>query len=161
MKIPSRRQFLSMLGLTGASLGGAGLFSANAQAHHTDTHFENKSDHKLVFQLNRADHDYIDSVLFSCGEMLRKYGDDIELVISAFGPGLNLLAIHPKRPITPLQQQKVKSLAAYGVRLQACGNTMTSMHWEEQDMIEEAVIVPVGIDGIMQLQEQGFSYISW
>ena len=161
MKIPNRRQFLSMLGFTGASLGGVGLLTAKAQANHTDTHFEDTSDHKLVYQLNRADHDYIDSVLFSCGEMLRKYGDDIELVISAFGPGLNLLAIHPKRPITRLQQQKVKSLAEYGVRLQACGNTMKSMHWEKRDMIDEAVIVPIGIDGIMQLQEQGFSYISW
>ena len=159
-KTTKRRQFLSLLGLGGASLGGMSLTANKAQAHHTDTHFEDKSDHKLVYQCNKADHDYIDHVLFSCGEMLRKYGDDIELVVAAFGPGLNLLAKRPKRSILPLQQQRVKSLAAYGVRFQACGNTMISMHWTEKDLIEEAVLVPIGVDGIMQLQEQGFSYIS-
>ncbi len=155
-----RRQFLSLLGLGGASLGAMGMTLKKAHAHHTDTHFEDKSAHKLVYQLNKADHDYIESILFSCGEMLRKYGDDIELVISAFGPGLNLLAKRPKRAVSPLHQQRVQSLMQYGVRFQACGNTMKSMRWLEQDIVDNAQIVPVGIDGIMQLQEQGFSYIS-
>ena len=157
MKMSKRRQFLSLLGM---GLGGAGLTLNKAQAHHTDSHFEDKAGHKLVYQCNKADHDYLDHVLFSCGEMLRKYGDDIEIVVAAFGPGLNLLAKRPKRAIQPLHQQRVKSLAEYGVRFQACGNTMTSMRWTEKDLIEEAVVVQVGVDGVMQLQEQGFSYIS-
>lgn len=157
MKMSKRRQFLSLLGM---GLGGAGLTLNKAQAHHTDSHFEDKAGHKLVYQCNKADHDYLDHVLFSCGEMLRKYGDDIEIVVAAFGPGLNLLAKRPKRAIQPLHQQRVKSLAEYGVRFQACGNTMTSMRWTEKDLIEEAVVVSVGVDGVMQLQEQGFSYIS-
>ena len=69
-------------------------------------------------------------------------------------------AKHPKRHISALQQQRVQSLTTYGVRFQECGNTMSSMHWTEIDLIEEAVVVPVGVDGIMQLHEQGFSYIS-
>lgn len=155
MKLTKRRQFLSMLGLAGFGLG-----VGKAHAHHTDTHFEERSKHQLVYQCNKAEHEYIDQILFSCGEMLRKYGDDIELVIAAFGPGLNLLAKQPKRTIYPLQQERVKSLADYGVRLQACGNTMMSMKWTEKDIIEVAEIVPIGVDGIMKLQEQGFSYIS-
>jgi len=160
MKMTKRRQFLSLLGI---GLGGAGLTLNKAHAHHTETHFDDKYDksaHKLVYQCNKADADYIESVLFSCGEMLRKYGDDIELVIAAFGPGLNLLARHPNRPISSVHKQRVKSLFDYGVRLQACGNTMKSLQWTEKDIIAGAVIVPIGIDGIMQLQEQGFSYIS-
>ena len=155
MKITKRRHFLSLLGLAGA-----GLTLNKAHAHHTETHFEDKSSHQLVYQCNRADHDYIDHILFSCGEMLRKYGDDIEIVIAAFGPGLNLLAEHPKRAISNLQQQRVKSLAEYGVRFQACGNTMKSMNWLEEDLLDVAVIVPIGVEGIMLLQEKGFSYIS-
>ena len=157
MKMTKRRQFLSLLGL---GLGGAGLTLNKAYAHHTETHFEDESTHKLVYQCNKADPDYIDHVLFSCGEMLRKYGDDINLVIAAFGPGLNLLAKRPKRAISPAHRQSVASLSEYGVRLQACGNTMKSMRWTEKDIIDEAVIVPIGVDGIMQLQEQGFTYIS-
>jgi len=139
MKKSKRRQFLSMLGL--GSIGDKAL-------------------HKLVYQCNRADHDYIEHVLFSCGEMLRKYGDDIELVVAAFGPGLNLLGKRPKRSIAAIHQQRVASLADYGVRFQACGNTMKSMNWLEKDLLEQAQIVPIGVDGIMKLQEQGFSYIS-
>ncbi len=160
LKKTKRRQFLSLLSLGGVSLAALGLTMNKAHAHHTDTHFEDKSAHKLVYQLNKADHEYIESILFSCSEMLRKYGDDIELVITAFGPGLHLLAKRPKRAISHLHQQRVQSLIQYGVRFQACGNTMKSMRWLEQDIIDNAQIVPVGIDGIMQLQEQGFSYIS-
>lgn len=155
MKMTKRRQFLSLLGLSGL-----GLTMSKANAHHTETHFEDKATHQLVYQCNKADHDYIDHVLFSCGEMLRHYGDDIEIVIAALGPGLNLLAHHPKRAISPLQQQRVRSLADYGVRFQACGNTMKSMRWEEKDLLDVAEIVPIGVEGIMLLQEKGFSYIS-
>ncbi len=157
MKMTKRRQFLSMLGI---GLGGAGLTLKQAQAHHTETHFEDTTKHKLVYQCNKADPDYIEHVLFSCGEMLRKYGDDIHLVIAAFGPGLNLLAKQPNRPISSVHKQRVKSLADYGVELQACGNTMKSLQWSEKDIIEEAKIIEIGVDGIMKLQEQGFSYIT-
>ena len=157
MKMTKRRQFLSMLGI---GLGGAGLTLKQAHAHHTETHFEDTTTHKLVYQCNKADTDYLESVLFSCGEMLRRYGDDIHLVIAAFGPGLNLLAKQPNRPISLIHRQRVRSLAEYGVELQACGNTMKSLQWTEKDIIDEAVIIKVGVEGIMLLQEQGFSYIS-
>ncbi len=157
MKMTKRRQFLSLLGI---GLGSVGLTLKQAQAHHTETHFEDTTKHKLVYQCNKADPDYIEHVLFSCGEMLRKYGDDIHLVIAAFGPGLNLLARQPNRPISSVHKQRVKSLADYGVELQACGNTMKSLQWSEKDIIEEAKIIEIGVDGIMKLQEQGFSYIT-
>ncbi len=153
-----RRQFLSLLGLGGV-IGSLGI--KEATAHHTESHFDEQAKHRLVYQCNRADVDYLGHILFSCGEMLRKYEDDIELVITAFGPGLNLLARKPVRPVSAEHQQKAKSLAAYGVRFQACGNTMKSLKWTEKDLFDFAVVVPIGVDGIMQLQEQGFSYLSW
>lgn len=160
MRKTKRRQFLSILGLGGMTFGAAWLPLKKAQAHHTDTHFEDKPAHQLVYQLNKSDHDYIESVLFSCGELLRKYGDDIELVVAAFGPGIHVLAKQPGRPISTIHQQRVQSLMEYGVRFQACGNTIKSLNWSEDNIVEGAQIVPIGIDGIMQLQEQGFSYIS-
>jgi len=158
MKFTKRRQFLSFLGLGGLA-GTLGI--KPAAAHHTDTHFEDESSHKLVYQCNKADEDYLEHILFSCGEMLRKYGDDIELVVATFGPGLNLLAKKPVRPISAEHRKRVQSLAAYGVRFQACGNTMKSLKWTEKDLLDIAVVVPIGVDGVMQLQEQGFAYISW
>jgi len=137
------------------------VFSTSAMGHHTETHFENSSPHKIVYQLNKADTDYIDHVLFSAGELLRKYGDDIEIVITAIGPGIHLLGKHPGRPIKPFHKQQVSSLATYGVKFHACGNTMKSLGWKEEDLIEEAIMVPIGAEDIMLLQEQGFSYLNW
>ncbi len=158
MKPTKRRQFLSLLGFGGIGLGAS--LSGKAKADHTETHFEDTTPHKLVYQCNRADYDYIEHVLFSCGEMLRKYGDDIELVVATFGPGLNLLGTHPKRAISRVHQQRVQSLSEYGVTFQACGNTMKSLNWTEKDLLEASVVVPIGVDGIMKLQEKGFSYIN-
>ncbi len=130
-------------------------------AHHTDTHFEDSSTHRIVYQLNKADPAYLQHVLFSAGELIRKYGDDIEIVIGTVGPGLHLVGKHPGRPITTELQQRASSLAEYGVAFHACGNTMKSLGWKEKDLLPFAKIVPIGIDDIMQLQEQGFTYISW
>lgn len=137
------------------------FLSSLAMAFHTDTHFEDSVKHKIVYQLNKADTQYIDAILFSAGEMMRKYGDDIHIVVTTIGPGIHLLATKPARHVTKFHQQRVTSLASYGVTFQACGNTMKSLKWTEQDLIEETEIVPIGADSLMQLQAQGYSYISW
>lgn len=117
--------------------------------------------HKIVYQLNKADEDYIDSILFSAGEMLRKYGDDIRIVITLIGPGLHLAGKKPERPITKLARQRSESLAMYGVEFHACGNTMKSLGWTDADLLDYATVVEVGAADLMELQEQGYAYISW
>jgi intracellular sulfur oxidation DsrE/DsrF family protein len=152
----SRRTLLRSLGLLG------GLFAVRAAgAHHTESHFEDASAHRMVYQCNKADREYLEHVLFSAGELLRKYGDDVEIVIAAFGPGLNLLGRRPHRTIPHELQQRAGSLAAYGVAFHACGNTMKALGWTEKDLFDYARVVPIGVDGVMQLQEQGFAYLSW
>ncbi len=152
----ARRRFLQYL----TTAAGAAVFG-RAAAHHTDTHFEDDSKHHIVYQLNKADPTYISHILFSAGEMLRKYGDDVEIVIAVFAEGIHLLGRRPLRPIPLDLQQKAASLAAYGVAFHACNNTMKALRWTEKDMVDYAKIVPIGVDDIMQLQEKGFSYISW
>lgn len=132
-----------------------------ARAHHTESHFEESSTHRIVYQLNKADPEYLQHVLFSAGELLRKYGDDIEIIIAAFGPGLHLVGKHPERPVPAELQQRARSLTEYGVAFHACGNTMKSLEWTEKDLFDFAKIVPIGVDDIMQLQEKGYTYISW
>jgi intracellular sulfur oxidation DsrE/DsrF family protein len=130
-------------------------------AHHTDTHFEDKSEHQIVYQLNKADPEYMAHILFSAGEMIRKYADDVEVVIAVFGSGIHLLGKQPQRPVPKEIKQRAASLAAYGVAFHACANTMKAVRWTEKDLEGYAKIVPIGVDDIMQLQEKGFSYISW
>lgn len=135
--------------------------AGQATAHHTETHFEEESAHHIVYQLNKADPKYISHILFSVGELLRKYGDDVEIVVAVFAEGIHLLGKHPRRAIPRDLQQKAASLAAYGVSFHACGNTMKSLRWTEKDLLDFAKPVPIGVEDIMLLQEKGFSYISW
>lgn len=146
-----------------AWLAGAGglLTLQRAQAHHTDTHFEDESEHKVVYQCNSADAEYLAHILFSAGELIRKYGDNVEVVVSCFGAGLHLLGKEPGRPIREEEQQRAASLAAYGVAFHACGNTMKSLQWTEDDLADYAKVVPIGAEDLMLLQEKGFAYISW
>lgn len=94
------------------------------------------TDHNVVYQFNKADQDYHNAVLFSVGEMLRKYNDNITIVVTVFGPGLHILGKDPKRPVSDHIKQKVKSLADYGVKFHACGNTMKSLGWKKEDLYD-------------------------
>lgn len=152
-----RRGFLKWT----AGLAGVLAVGRSANADHTPTHFGDSVAHKLVYQCNKADADYLEHIMFSVGEMLRKYGDDIWLVVTAFGPGVHILAKKPEREIATEIIERVESLASYGVHFHACGNTMKSLGWTEEDMKDFAKVVPIGVDDLMQLQEQGFSYVSW
>jgi intracellular sulfur oxidation DsrE/DsrF family protein len=152
----ARRRLVQWLSAAG------GLFALNqARAHHTDTHFDDKSEHQIVYQCNQADAEYLESILFSVGELIRKYGDNVEVVVACFGKGIHLLAKNPGRPIPEEIQQRASSLNSYGVAFHACGNTMKGLKWTEKDLVDYAKVVPVGVDDIMLLQEKGFSYFSW
>jgi hypothetical protein len=152
----SRRLVLKSLGLLGS------LFAVRqVAAHHTETHFEDAAKHRIIYQCNKSDPEYLQHILFSVGELLRKYGDDVEIVVGVFGPGLHLVGKVPGRPVPANLQSSAASLAAYGVAFHACGNTMKSLGWTEKDLLPFARVVPIGVDDIMQLQEAGFAYMSW
>jgi hypothetical protein len=135
--------------------------SHTSRAEPRDPDLFGEPEHKLVYQLNKADPDYIEHILFSVGAMLRKYSDDIHMVVVAIGPGIHTLAKKPQRALPELAQKRIESLAAYGVSFHACGNTMKSLDWGEENMLDFAEIVEIGADDLMLLQEQGYSYISW
>lgn len=139
---------------------GVGL-AFESYGHHTDTHFADQSTHQVVYQCNQSDADYLSHILFSVGELIRKYGDDVEVVVVCFGPGIHLLGDLPADHVPKELRQKAASLAQYGVAFHACKNTMNSLGWLDEDMVDFAEVVPIGADDLMLLQEQGFAYISW
>ncbi len=152
----TRRMALKSIGVMG------GLVAARqVHAHHTESHFDDAAEHQIVYQCNKADPEYLQHVLFSAGELIRKYGDDVEIVVGVFGQGLHLLGKHPQLPVPSELQQRAGSLDSYGVSFHACGNTMKSLRWTEKDLLPFAEVVPIGVDDIMLLQEQGFAYMSW
>lgn len=151
-----RRRYLQWFG------GTVGLsVLPRTYAHHTETHFEDKSEHQIVYQCNKADPEYLEHILFSMGELIRKYGDNVEIIVTCFGRGIHLIAKKPRRAIPPQLQQRAASLVDYGVSFHACGNTMKSLGWTKDDLLPFAKIVPIGVEDIMLLQEKGFTYFSW
>ena len=152
----ARRRLVQFLSAAG------GLFALKeAQAHHTDTHFDDKTEHQIVYQCNKADHDYLSHIMFSVGELIRRHGDNVEIVVACFGQGIHILGDPPERPVAKELQERASSLNAYGVRFHACKNTMDGLGWTEQNLVDYAKVVDVGVEDIMLLQEKGFSYFSW
>lgn len=151
-----RRSFLAGL----AALPAA-LMTSRTEAGTQAAELFGEPDHKLVYQYNKADPEYADAVMFSLGVMLRQHTDNIHLVVSAFGPGIHILAKKPQRPVSEEIRRKVSSLAAYGVSFHACRKTLEGLNWTAEDLFDFVEIVDSGADDLMLLQEEGYSYISW
>lgn len=118
--------------------------------------------HKIVYQLNHFEPEYQEAVLNSIGAMLKKYVDDVSIVVVAWGPGIHLLAKKPKRPISKTHQQRVRDMSqSYGIEFIACGNTMHTIGWEKADMLDFIKVEDVGAAAVMELQEKGYAYIAW
>lgn len=159
-----RRRLLggALAGLGVAALGSRSAAAEGENSGVEELHFPgDEPAHKVVYQFNHADLGYQDHVIFSVGEMVRKYGDNVKVVVVAFAEGIHILGKHPGREVKEEIRQRISSLAHYGVEFHACGNTMKSLNWTQDDLVDFAKYVQVGAADIMELQEQGYSYISW
>lgn len=155
----SRRRLLGGL-IAGSSL--AALGSSQAAKAEEELRFPgDPAEHKLVYQFNKADEEIQKAILFSVGAMLRQWGDNVSIVVVAIGPGLHVLAKNPLRSVTDEMRERISSLNEYGVEFHACGNTMKALRWEKEDMLPFAKVVEVGASDLMELQEEGYAYISW
>ena len=164
----TRRKLIQrILASSGIALVSAATLNSKAYAQETEKKDEpmrfpgDPADHKVVYQFNKAEETYHKAVLFSVGAMLRKYGDNIQIVVVGIGPGIHVLAKEPERPVSKETREKISSLMQYGVEFHACGNTMKALKWSEKNIIDSAKIVEVGAADLMELQEQGYAYISW
>ena len=158
----------------GALAGGGLLFAATGKAaEKSDAKAGPKSESAkvrfpgdppenfVVYQMNKADREYFEHVVFSVGAMLRQYGDNIKIVVTAFGPGVHPLLKKPKRPVPEIIREKISSLNDYGVEFHGCGNTLKALKLTEKDLLPFVKYVEVGASDLMELQKQGYAYISW
>jgi len=91
----------------------------------------------------------------------RTRNEDVDIEIVVYGPGLHML-----RADTSSVQDRLKSLKDMvfpgKIQFSACNNTKQSMEKAEGhaiSIVPEATIVPSGVVRLMELQEQGFSYV--
>ena len=162
--LSSRRHLIgSLAGLAAAStaMDASAVSAAQGQAPGTAMD-AGGTRNKIIYQINKADPEYQGDILNSVSAMLTKFVDDISIVVVVWGPGIHLLAKKPRRPVSKLFQQRVKSMAeSYGVKFIACENTMKTVGWGAADMQDFIEVEDFGAAAVMRLQQQGYAYLSW
>ncbi len=113
--------------------------------------------HKLVIQVSTDDPRTQKIALNNAVNVQKALGiDNVIVEIVAYGPGLSILTKKGKNA------KRVASLAVQDIRFSACGNTMKKVARKKGKMpvlVEGVKVVQAGVLRIMELQEQGYSYI--
>ena len=112
---------------------------------------------KLVIQVSTDDVRTQNIAMNNAVNLQKALGqDNIIIEIVAYGPGLSMMT--PKSPAS----KRIPSLAMQDITFSACGNTKAKMEeksGKEVTLVEGVQMVPAGVLRIMELQEQGYSYI--
>lgn len=113
--------------------------------------------HKLVIQVSTDDPRTQKIAMNNAVNLQKLYGlDDVDIEIVAYGPGLGMLTKKSK------YADRVKSLALQDIKFSACMNTMDKIKKKTGNLpkLTEGVgSVKAGVARIMELQEQGYSYV--
>jgi uncharacterized protein len=137
--------------LLSIALAGSG-FAAEGKAHH------------VVFHVDQNDPEVMNQTLNNATNVIEYYrgrNEDVNVDIVAYGPGFNML----RSDTSPVQDRikHLKDTVSPGkIQFSACNVTKTNMEKREGhaiSIVPEATIVPSGVVHLMELQEQGWSYI--
>ena len=118
--------------------------------------------HRMAVQIDTSDAAVMNLALGNIGnaaDFYAKHGETIAVEIVAYGPGLAML----RDDASPVKD-RLASLRTKvpGLMLSACHNTIAAVESSEGKrvtLVPGAAEVPSGIVRIMELQEQGWSYI--
>jgi uncharacterized protein len=144
------RRFATII-LLSMAFASAGL-AADGKPHHLAIHVDQNDPQVMNQVLNNAT-----NVI----EYYRARNEDVDVDIVAYGPGLHML----RADTSPVQDRikRLKDMAFPGkIQFSACNVTKQGMEKAEGHAISvlpDATIVPSGVVHLMELQEQGWSYV--
>jgi intracellular sulfur oxidation DsrE/DsrF family protein len=119
--------------------------------------------HRIAIQVDQNDAQVMNLALNNASNVIEYYrgrNEDVSVDIVAYGPGLHML-----RTDSPVQDRikQLKDMVPAGkIRFSACNNTKQAMEKAEGraiSVLSEASLVPSGVVQLMELQEQGWSYV--
>jgi uncharacterized protein len=120
--------------------------------------------HHIAIQIDQNDPQIMNMVLNNATHVIETYrarNEEVAVDIVAYGPGLHML-----RADTSPVQDRVKRLTDVvfpgKIQFSACNNTRQGMEKTEGHaipMLAGATVVPSGVVHLMELQEQGWSYV--
>ena len=120
--------------------------------------------HRVAIQVDQNDPQIMNLALNNATNVIEYYrarNEDLEIDIVTFGPGLHML----RADTSPVQDRikRLRDMVFPGkIQFSACNNTKQGMEKAEGHAISvlpDATIVPSGVVRLMELQEQGWSYI--
>lgn len=120
--------------------------------------------HRIAIQVDQNDPQVMNMALNNAGNVIDYYrarNEDVDVEIVGYGPGLNML----RADTSPVKDRikRLKDMVFPGkTQFSACNNTKQGMEKVEGHtiaLVPEATIVPSGVVRLMELQEQGFSYV--
>jgi hypothetical protein len=121
-----------------------------------------KKAHRLVLQVNSDDPAMMNLALNNATNVEQYYknlGEKVEIEVVTFGAGLHML-----RDDTSPVKDRIKAIAdkTSSITFRACGNTQDNMGKAENKkipLISQATVVKSGVVRVMELQEQGWTYV--
>jgi intracellular sulfur oxidation DsrE/DsrF family protein len=118
--------------------------------------------HYLAIHVNDNDKGKMNIALNNAANVTKYYeakGEKVEIEIVAYGPGLHMY----RADSSPVKTRiAAMSLEHENLKFSACGNTinlMTKKEGKMPELIGEATVVQSGVVRLMELQEQGWTYI--
>jgi len=114
--------------------------------------------HRVVIQVSTDDARTQKIAINNAVNIQRALGaGNVQIEVVAYGPGLSILTGKSKQAV------RIKSLAVDDdFQFSACSNTMRKVKKKKgklPKLVEGVVVVPAGVTRIMELQEQGYSYL--
>jgi intracellular sulfur oxidation DsrE/DsrF family protein len=118
--------------------------------------------HRIVLQVNTNDPAAMNLALNNATNISQYYKDlneKVQIEVVTFGPGLHML-----RDDTSPVKARIKAMTASTptISFKACGNTQDNMSKAENKdivLISEASVVKSGVVRVIDLQEQGWTYV--
>jgi len=142
-----------MNGVLGTLLAGALGISA---VGFSGTDLPSQESHRVVMHLNSGDEKVQRGALNNIRHLYQEVGREhlrVELVVH--GAGLTLLT--KKESVLAPELAQLKT--AYAVEFTACSNTMKAQGLVQADLIDQVDRMVPAMVRLMELQEQGWSYI--
>ena len=120
--------------------------------------------HHIAIQVDQNDPQVMNLALNNVNAIIETYrarNEDVDIDVVAYGPGLHML----RADTSPVQERikRLKDMVFPGkIQFSACNNTKQGMEKAEGhaiSVVSDATIVPSGVVHLMELQEQGWSYV--
>ena len=120
--------------------------------------------HRVAIQVDQNDPAVMNLALNNATNIMETYkskGEEVEIELVAYGPGLNMF-----RDDTSPVKDRLKQISALSfpsrIKFSACNITKQGMEKHEGHpiaIVPEASLVPSGAIRLMELQESGWSYL--